>query len=38
VDFAIPLITEVRLAQRFAEALVSKSLGDLAVKSWDEYK
>jgi carbamoyl-phosphate synthase large subunit len=38
VDFAIPLITELRLAQRFAEALVSKRLDDLAVKSWDEYR
>jgi carbamoyl-phosphate synthase large subunit len=37
VDFAIPLITEVRLAERFAEALVRKRLEDLSVKSWDEY-
>jgi carbamoyl-phosphate synthase large subunit len=37
VDFAIPLITELRLAQRFVEALVSKGLDDLHVKSWDEY-
>jgi carbamoyl-phosphate synthase large subunit len=37
VDFAIPLITELRLAQRFVEALVSKRLDDLHVKSWDEY-
>ncbi len=37
VDFAIPLITDMRLAQRFVEALVAKDLGDLAVKSWDEY-
>ena len=38
VDFAIPLITELRLAQRFVEALVSKGLESLSVKSWDEYK
>ena len=37
VDFAIPLITELRLAQRFVDALVSKGLDDLQVKSWDEY-
>jgi carbamoyl-phosphate synthase large subunit len=37
VDFAIPLITELRLAQRFVEALVAKGLDDLHVKSWDEY-
>ncbi len=37
VDFAVPLITELRLAQRFVEALVSKDIADLAVKSWDEY-
>jgi carbamoyl-phosphate synthase large subunit len=38
VDFAIPLITELRLAQRLVEALVSKRLDGLAVKSWDEYR
>jgi carbamoyl-phosphate synthase large subunit len=37
VDFAIPLITEMRLAQRFVEALVAKKLEDLQVKAWDEY-
>ncbi len=38
VDFAIPLITELRLAQRLVEALVAKGLESLAVKSWDEYE
>jgi carbamoyl-phosphate synthase large subunit len=37
VDFAIPLITELRLAQRFVEALATKAVDDLHVKSWDEY-
>ena len=37
VDFGIPLITDLRLAQRFVEALVAKRLDDLQVKSWDEY-
>ncbi|MET0163380.1 MAG: hypothetical protein ABW318_00065 [Vicinamibacterales bacterium] len=37
VDFAIPLITGLRLAKRFVEALVAKRLDELHVKSWDEY-
>lgn len=37
VDFAIPLITEVQLAKRFAQALVHKQLSDLQIKSWEEY-
>jgi hypothetical protein len=38
VDFAIPLITERRLAQRLVEALISRGLDNLAVKRWDEYR
>jgi carbamoyl-phosphate synthase large subunit len=37
VDFGVPLITNVQLAQRFAEALARKGLGDLEIKSWSEY-
>ncbi len=37
VDFAIPLITEVQLAKRFAEAITRKSLEELQIKSWEEY-
>ncbi len=37
VDFAIPLIAELHLAKRFAETIVSKSVEDLQIKSWDEY-
>ncbi|MDZ7359529.1 MAG: carbamoyl-phosphate synthase (glutamine-hydrolyzing) large subunit [candidate division KSB1 bacterium] len=37
VDFAIPLITELHLAKRFAETIVSKSMEDLQIKSWEEY-
>jgi len=37
VDFAIPLITELHLAKRFAETIVSKAVEDLQIKSWDEY-
>ncbi len=38
VDFSIPLITNVQLAQRLAETLSRKGLDDLRVKSWAEYK
>ncbi len=38
VDYAIPLITEGRLARRFLEAVLSKSDDDLHIKSWDEYR
>ncbi len=37
VDFSVPLITNIQLAQRFAEALSRKSLGDLKIRSWGEY-
>ncbi len=37
-DFSIPLITEIQLAQRFVEAISSKSYDDLKIKSWVEYK
>ncbi len=38
VDMAIPLITEVQLAQRFVEAVTDKSLKDLHIKSWNDYQ
>jgi len=37
VDFGIPLITNIQLAQRVVEALARKTLDDLAVKSWADY-
>ncbi len=37
VDFSVPLITNIQLAQRFVEALSRKDLDDLQVKSWAEY-
>ncbi|KAA3612081.1 MAG: carbamoyl-phosphate synthase (glutamine-hydrolyzing) large subunit [Calditrichaeota bacterium] len=37
VDFAVPLITEGRLARRFLEAVLMKSDDELHIKSWDEY-
>jgi carbamoyl-phosphate synthase large subunit len=38
VDFAIPLFTNVQLARRFVEAVSRKSLADLQIKSWKEYR
>jgi carbamoyl-phosphate synthase large subunit len=38
VDFGIPLITNIQLAQRFVEALSRKQLTDLQIKSWREYE
>jgi carbamoyl-phosphate synthase large subunit len=38
VDFNVPLITNLQLAKRFAEAIHRTSIEDLEVKSWDEHK
>lgn len=38
VDYAVPLITNLQLARRLVEALQSKSLESLSIKSWDEYR
>jgi len=37
VDFNVPLITNLQLAKRFVESIQNTSLGDLKIKSWDEY-
>lgn len=37
VDFNIPLITNIKLAKRLVEAMSNINLGDLKIKSWDEY-
>ena len=37
VDFDVPLITNLQLAKRLAEAISSVSIEELEVKSWDEY-
>lgn len=37
VDFGVPLITNLRLAKRFVEALRRFSPEALQIKSWDEY-
>jgi hypothetical protein len=38
VDFGVPLITNIQLAQRFVEAIARKSEQDLAVRSWAEHQ
>ena len=38
VDFGVPLITNIQLAARFVEALASKRLEDLEIKSWGKYQ
>jgi carbamoyl-phosphate synthase large subunit len=37
VDFGIPLITNLQLAQRFVDAISRKQLADLQIKSWSDY-
>ncbi len=37
VNFAVPLITNLQLAQRFVEAITKKQLSDMQIKSWREY-
>ena len=38
VDFNVPLITNLQLAQRFVKAISETSIYDLQIKSWDEYQ
>jgi len=38
VNFGIPLITNIQLAQRFVEAISKKDLSELKIKSWNEYQ
>ena len=37
VNFAVPLITNLQLAQRLAESISRYSMDDLEIKSWGEY-
>ena len=37
VDFGVPLVTNLQIAQRLAEALWRKPVEDLKVRSWREY-
>ena len=38
IDWNIPLITNVRLASAFIHAFCTRSVDDLAILSWSEYK
>jgi carbamoyl-phosphate synthase large subunit len=38
VDFGIPLITNIQLAEQFVRAIARKSITDLEIKSWTEYR
>jgi carbamoyl-phosphate synthase large subunit len=37
VDYSIPLINNVQIAKLFVNAISSRSIEDLEIKSWDEY-
>jgi carbamoyl-phosphate synthase large subunit len=37
VNFAVPLITNLQLAQRLAESISRYDMDDLEIKSWGEY-
>jgi carbamoyl-phosphate synthase large subunit len=38
VDYGVPLITDLQLARRFVDTLSRKSVDDLQIKSWKEYR
>jgi carbamoyl-phosphate synthase large subunit len=38
VDFNVPLLTNARLASAYILAFCQMDIGELALKSWDEYK
>lgn len=38
VDYSIPLLTNVQVTRVFIDALNTKKISDLEIKSWDEYK
>jgi carbamoyl-phosphate synthase large subunit len=38
VDFSIPLLTNLQVAELFVQALASKSMDDLQIKHWAEYE
>ena len=37
VDFNIPLLANAQIAKLFVEAVSSKKMEDLEIKSWEEY-
>jgi carbamoyl-phosphate synthase large subunit len=38
VDFAVPLLTNLQVADLFVQAIASKKIGDLKIKHWGEYE
>ncbi len=38
IDLNIPLITNARLASAFIQAFCTMDIGEIAIKSWEEYK
>ena len=38
VDFSIPLLTNLQVAELFVQALALKTVGDLPIKHWGEYE
>jgi carbamoyl-phosphate synthase large subunit len=38
VDFGIPLLTDIHLAEQFVRAIARKKPADLQIKSWREYR
>ena len=37
IDYNVPLVTNIQVAELLIEALAAYKLDDLEVKSWDEY-
>ncbi len=37
VDYNVPLITNLQIAQAFCRAITKKKIGDLEIKAWNEY-
>jgi carbamoyl-phosphate synthase large subunit len=38
VDFSVPLLTNLKIAELFVQSLASYKLDDLKVKHWAEYE
>jgi carbamoyl-phosphate synthase large subunit len=38
VDFGVPLITNIQLAEQFVRAISRKKAADLEIRSWKEYR
>jgi hypothetical protein len=38
VDFAVPLLTNLQVAELFTSALATRKVGDLKIRHWAEYE